>query len=88
LLGELPVLAGARGGACGELGVTGGVPADAGQGEVADDEGGVLVVAGEAVVVSPVGAGDAVVVAAVGADGLVRGGVAAALGGEVSAEAE
>jgi hypothetical protein len=43
-LDQLAVGACAVGGVGGELGVCGGVPADAGEGELADDQGGVVVV--------------------------------------------
>jgi Creatinine amidohydrolase len=83
--------AGSGGGVGGELGVGGGVPADAGQGEVADDQrvGGVLVVVVVLVVaVSPFGLLGASPGAPVCAQGLVGGGVAAGFGGEVPAVAE
>src|SRR5689334_4926350 len=85
------VFAGAGGGCGGELGVGGGVPADPGQRQVADDEGGVVVGVGpraDVVAFAPVGAGGALIFAAGGAQVFVAGGVAAALGGEVAAEAE
>src|SRR5690349_4351802 len=74
LAGAGAVFAGAGGGVGGELGVGGGVPADAGEGEVADDESRVLVGCRPDVgvlVVSPVGAGGALPFPAGGAEVLV-----------------
>ena len=66
-------------------GVGGGVPADAGEGEVADDEGGVVV--GGDMVDGRCGRG-AMVRGLRASAACSGGGVAAALGGEVAAEAE
>src|SRR4051794_33835795 len=83
------MLASACSSVSGQLGVASGVPADAGQTEIADDQGGfVVVLVGLAVAVAPIGAAVAVPGATLSADGLVRRGVAPALGGEMSAEAE
>ena len=84
------MFAGACGGVGGELGVAGGVPADPGQSEVADDQRRVVVleVAGLVVAVTPVGLLGAVPDASRCAQGLVRRGVAPALREAVSVEPE
>src|SRR5688572_29841969 len=92
LAGDKALLAGVGGGGVGEQGVVGGVPANAREGEAVDDDSRLGVVLGSLVADGLLRAG----VLEVGASPVTaclpqraqRGGVAAALRGEVAAEAE